>query len=364
MYMKNIKKSIFIVISLVVFIVPSVAQNHQLVTISAVVSGDESNNTLFCAKSPQIPSLAFIKAQKVNGPQNGMFTINEDNIRYVSLSKNKGIPDNLSVIRFTFLKSDRISVIPPSNFRFIINDIDGPNNEALSTKCTENLKSIGTSFETNLILDFMPPTINAIGSIDENEGPTSRVMFEFTKVNIVEFENYANEGYLKDFDLNDDYPITQPIFAKCRKEDQIIFIKDSIVSWSEKILNKTRGVLKIETNPIYFNRDKFELRSDAVSELSKVIILLKKYPKLKVEIGSHTDSRENDSYNLKLSEQRTNSVLSWLLNQGVSPLQLRGKGFGETKLINSCSNGSNCTEEEHQLNRRTEFVILNPEVIK
>ena len=350
--------------SLLVFIVSSVAQNHQLVTVTEVISGNDTNNVLFKAQSTQIPSLSYIRAQKVKGPQNGIFTIHEDNIRYVSLSKIKGIPNNLSKIRFTFLQSDAISVIPPSNFRFIINDIDGPNNEALSTYCNECLEAIGTSVETNLILNINPPTIDAVGSLEENEGPTSRVMFDFINVTYVEFENYANEGYLKDFDLNDDYPIAQPIYTKCKKVEQIVFKEDTIISWSKEVLNKSRGVLKVNTNPIYFNRDKFDIRNDAVLELTKIQSLLKMYPKLKIEIGSHTDSRENDDYNLELSEKRTNSVLSWLFNKGVSPNQLSGKGYGETKLVNNCSNGVNCSEEAHQLNRRTEFVVLNPEVIK
>ncbi|WP_111706917.1 OmpA family protein [Lutibacter citreus] len=352
-----------IVILIIVFIFKSFGQDHHLVAVTNVVLGNETSCALFSAKSSQIPSLAYIRAQKLEGSENGIFTINGDNIRYISLSSLKGIPDNLSIIRFTFLKSDQKTLIPPSNLRFIINDIDGPNNEALSTNCNENLKSIGTSSETNLILDNNPPSIDTFGAVEENEGPTSRVMFEFIHVTSVEFENYGNEGYLKDFDLNDDYPIAEPIYLKCKKEDQIIFKHDSIVSWSKKVISKERGILKIDIKPIYFDNDKYSIRKDGVSELVKVEFLLKKFPKLKVEIRSHTDSKEDDSYNLKLSRQRTNSVLSWLFNKGINPFQLTGKGYGESKLVNKCSNGVLCTEEEHQLNRRTEFVILNPEVV-
>ena len=91
---------------------------------------------------------------------------------------------------------------------------------------------------------------------------------------------------------------------------------------------------------------------------------MKKYPELKIELGSHTDSRANDKYNWDLSDRRAKSTLAWLIDRGVDAAKISGKGYGETQLVNKCSNGVKCSEAEHQLNRRTEFVILNPEVIK
>ena len=78
---------------------------------------------------------------------------------------------------------------------------------------------------------------------------------------------------------------------------------------------------------------------------------------------SHTDSRAEDGYNYILSNKRAKSAVNWLINRGVNKEMISGKGFGETKLINKCSNGVICSEQEHQLNRRLEFVIVNPEVI-
>ena len=72
----------------------------------------------------------------------------------------------------------------------------------------------------------------------------------------------------------------------------------------------------------------------------------------------------SDNYNKKLSEKRAKSVVKWLVNQRINKERLVAKGFGETQLINKCSNGVECTEKEHQINRRVEFVILNPETIK
>jgi len=125
-----------------------------------------------------------------------------------------------------------------------------------------------------------------------------------------------------------------------------------------------RGLLMININPIYFDLDEFEIKEVAAIELEKVARIMKKYPKLRVDLGSHTDSRGEDKYNMDLSENRVKSSLNWLISRGIDAAKINSKGYGETKLVNKCSNGVTCTEGQHQLNRRTEFIILNPEEIK
>ena len=343
-----------------------VAQNYETVAITKVVSGNETSNTLFRVLS-SIPSLKYIRAQRISGPQNGVFTQNKDNIRYSSIASSSGIPKNLSRIRFTFLQSDKRTPIALNNFRFIINDIDGPNNEALATNCDTKLKFLGTAKETNLTVINTPPTIIVVGNVDENEGATSRVMFEFENVAMVELDNYADDGYLKDFDLNNDYPIAKPLRVKCRNYASSIYTKKPSVKEDQFDLNdfiKEKDVLKINAHSIYFDNDRFDIRDEAELELQKVLSILVKYPKIKVELQSHTDSKASDDYNLKLSEDRSKSVIHWMLKKGVDSARIIGKGYGETRLVNHCKNDVKCTETEHQLNRRTEFVVLNPEVLK
>lgn len=340
------------------------AQNFDFVHVINVYSGNETNNALFKVKSPTIPVLAYVRAQIIEGPQNGFFTQKNDDIRYTSLSKVSGIPSNLSKIRFTFLQSDKKTQIPQGNFRFIINDIDGPDNEALATKCIENLKFLGTANPTNLTVVNLPSTIIAVGAFEESDGATSRVMFEFNNVSVIELENYANNGYLKDFDMDNDYPIAKPLLVKCTNSSKSVYTE--IDDTTESELNEFKyneNLLLLDTKPIYFDLDKYFIRKDATIELKKVVSLLHKYSAIKLEIRSHTDSRANDYYNLNLSDKRAKAVVNWLVNQGVNVGRLVGKGFGETQLINKCSNGVECTEEEHQINRRVEFVIVNPEVI-
>lgn len=108
---------------------------------------------------------------------------------------------------------------------------------------------------------------------------------------------------------------------------------------------------------IYYDYDRWDIRPDAAKELDKVARLFIDNPSLSFELSSHTDSRASDQYNLVLSEARANSAVDYLIRKGVDPDRIVGRGYGESRLINRCSDGTECTEEEHQANRRTEFKV-------
>jgi outer membrane protein OmpA-like peptidoglycan-associated protein/tetratricopeptide (TPR) repeat protein len=126
---------------------------------------------------------------------------------------------------------------------------------------------------------------------------------------------------------------------------------------------KKNNKIIIRINPIYFDLNKSNIRPDAAIELRKVVNVMNKYPELKIDMGAHTDSRGRDSYNLSLSDRRAQSSISWIISQGVSSARISGRGYGESMLINGCTNDVKCSEADHQLNRRTEFVVTNPEVL-
>ncbi|CAM3523984.1 OmpA family protein [Aequorivita lipolytica] len=113
----------------------------------------------------------------------------------------------------------------------------------------------------------------------------------------------------------------------------------------------------LDLQPIYFDFDKSNIRRDAEVELAKIFAAMKEYPELIIHIESHTDSRGNDNYNEALSERRAQSTLKWMVAKGIDANRLTAKGYGESKLVNLCSNGVPCTSEEHQLNRRSMFII-------
>ncbi|CAA9194907.1 Peptidoglycan-associated lipoprotein [Flavobacterium bizetiae] len=110
---------------------------------------------------------------------------------------------------------------------------------------------------------------------------------------------------------------------------------------------------------IYFDLDKSNIRMEAALDLEKILDVLNNNPTMKLDIRSHTDSRATHAYNQALSNRRAKSTIDWLVKNGVAKNRLTGKGYGETQLVNRCSDGVPCTEEEHQMNRRSEFIILN-----
>ncbi|WP_298426934.1 OmpA family protein [uncultured Kordia sp.] len=108
---------------------------------------------------------------------------------------------------------------------------------------------------------------------------------------------------------------------------------------------------------IYFDFDKSNIRPDAAAELEKVVTVMKQYPTLKIDVRSHTDSRGGDAYNMRLSQRRNQSTRDYIISRGIDASRLIGAGYGETRHVNKCSNGVKCSEEEHQLNRRSEFIV-------
>ena len=116
-------------------------------------------------------------------------------------------------------------------------------------------------------------------------------------------------------------------------------------------------------NPIYFDLNKYSIRPDAEIELTKVFNAMIRFPELIVRIESHTDSRSPQSYNLRLSQNRATSTRNWLIQRGIAPSRLSAFGFGESQLINRCADGVPCTEAEHQLNRRSMFIIENYQML-
>ena len=114
---------------------------------------------------------------------------------------------------------------------------------------------------------------------------------------------------------------------------------------------------------IYYESDSYKIRENAKKELDKLAKTLKRYPNMIIEISSHTDTRGNALTNLKLSESRAKEVYKYLISSGVDKSRVRAIGKGETEPLNACSDGVQCTEAEHQRNRRTEFKILKIEKI-
>lgn len=119
----------------------------------------------------------------------------------------------------------------------------------------------------------------------------------------------------------------------------------------------------IQINPINFDLNKYNIRPDAATELDKIVEVMNKYPNMVIELGSHTDCRASKAYNMKLSDRRAKASAEYIKKRITDPERIYGKGYGESRLLNDCecegSVKSDCTEEEHEKNRRTEFKVIS-----
>lgn len=120
----------------------------------------------------------------------------------------------------------------------------------------------------------------------------------------------------------------------------------------------TRLEQLIDVKPIYYDVNLSDIRPDAAIELDKIVKVMNENPTLEIELGSHTDSRGSDELNQKLSQARATSAADYIKQRISNPQRIYGKGYGETKLLNRCKDGVQCTDKEHEVNRRTEFKIV------
>lgn len=127
----------------------------------------------------------------------------------------------------------------------------------------------------------------------------------------------------------------------------------------EKDVVKDKDRLIIKTDPIYFDYNMWYIRKESKVVLGRVVALMNKYPGMVIEIGSHTDSRGNAKFNENLSQKRANSTREFIIQSGIDAKRVSAKGYGESVPIIKCKTDDACSEEEHELNRRSEFVIKN-----
>ncbi len=128
----------------------------------------------------------------------------------------------------------------------------------------------------------------------------------------------------------------------------------------KEVIDITKLVVgeKFVMKNIYYDFDKWDILPESEIELDKLVKLMKENPSVSVELSSHTDSRGTNAYNEKLSQKRAESAVNYIISQGVPQSKITAKGYGENQLINRCADGVECTDEEHRMNRRTEFTIL------
>jgi outer membrane protein OmpA-like peptidoglycan-associated protein len=142
--------------------------------------------------------------------------------------------------------------------------------------------------------------------------------------------------------------------AEVKKQEKV---KEILAQEKDVVKDKDR--LLIKTDPIYFDYNMWYIRKESKVVLGRVVELMKKYPGMIIEIGSHTDSRGNAKFNEDLSQKRANSTREFIIQSGIEAKRITAKGYGESVPIIKCKTDDACSEEDHELNRRSEFVIKN-----
>ena len=191
-------------------------------------------------------------------------------------------------------------------------------------------------------------------------GVTVRLIDDTGKV--VEEQNTKDKSdYYFKVDCNKTYTVVADKLDY--KEDQKVV---TTTDEHDKIINADLNLIpliidnQIVINPIFFDFDKWNIRTDAEYELENIIDVLRKHPEMTIKIEAHTDSRGRERYNMKLSDKRAKSTQDYIISRGITASRIQSAiGYGETQLLNKCANRVKCTKEEHQLNRRSYFYILN-----
>ncbi len=128
----------------------------------------------------------------------------------------------------------------------------------------------------------------------------------------------------------------------------------------EELIVIEEGIKKLKLDMIFFDFDKAYIRLDAATELNKLVSIMNANPTMVIKIESHTDSRGNAAYNKYLSDRRAKSTRNYIISKGINPKRIESAiGYGDEQLLNECDGSVRCSREKHQLNRRSEFIILN-----
>jgi outer membrane protein OmpA-like peptidoglycan-associated protein/tetratricopeptide (TPR) repeat protein len=195
------------------------------------------------------------------------------------------------------------------------------------------------------------------------EAPVSEVLVRITNnVDTTTVQAYSDKFGNFTFEVRDGVTYTVKGTKKGYLTTTATVTQDcnSVVNLVKTGLTLHRDMLNkpIILDKIYYDVNSYKIRPDAARELDKLVQIIRDNPGIKIELSSHTDSRAAENYNNLLSQMRADAAVSYIISKGVPESSIVAKGYGESRLINKCADGVRCPEKEHQLNRRTEFTIL------
>jgi len=187
-------------------------------------------------------------------------------------------------------------------------------------------------------------------------------VYDVTNQTSAVYVSDANGKYAYNAKYNSKYLVKgmhEGYFADCQQV--VVKNKKDSANTDPLILSKIQVNKTFEIKDLYYDYKKWDIRADAAMVLDRLVHFLAEYPEIHVELGSHTDARGGDKYNHDLSQSRAASAVNYVVQHGIEASRIRAKGYGETKLLNRCKNNVKCSEEAHQLNRRTEVKVTEVE---
>ncbi|WP_082422442.1 OmpA family protein [Aquimarina longa] len=275
-----------------------------------------------------------------------------------SIPYNVGKPVNSSEDDFSFVINEGTKI-----GYFSSNRAGGKGNDDIySFKQTDNLITSCNQYVKGVITDANSKEILANSEVillDDTNNELQRTVTDLSGV--YKFDLQCEKPYIVRAS-KDSYGSTEAILNtnNALEYEHNLALQLNKGGLSRKEMKPGNDLAKLlDLEMIYFDLDKSIIRSDAKVELEKIIVTLKKYPNLRIDVRSHTDSRADDNYNMYLSERRAKSTIAYIIKKGgIHKSRITGRGYGETALINKCENSIPCSDEEHQLNRRSEFIII------
>jgi len=255
---------------------------------------------------------------------------------------NIGAPYNSGYDDFAFFMDD-----DGKTGYFSSNRPDGQGNDDVysfnAEQCKQKINGLVRNMKTNeLLANVTVKLINENGKIVETYTTTADGSYEFIVDCDKKYTVLANKP-----DFKDDFKEITTDTTNNKVTNSDLYLKPLI------------DHNQIVINPIFFDFDKWNIRTDAEYELENIVDVMREHPTMVIKIESHTDSRGSDSYNMKLSDRRAKSTRDYIISRGIDANRIESAiGYGETQLLNKCANKVKCTEEEHQLNRRSYFYIL------
>ncbi len=256
--------------------------------------------------------------------------------------ENLGTPYNSGYDDFAFFVGDK------DRGYFSSNRPDGKGNDDIYSfnayQCAQKIKGIARDKKTNdVLVDVEVRLIDETGKIIATVTTLENGEYLFEDVDC----NKTVTVIGSKTDYKDDQKVVETNDENDKVNEADLYLEPLIID------------NQIVINPIFFDFDKWNIRTDAQYELENIVDVLRKHPTMVIKLESHTDSRGSNRYNMKLSDRRAKSTRDYIISRGIDANRLESAiGYGETQLLNKCSNGVKCTKEEHQLNRRSYFYIV------